>query len=38
MIGVDVMDKDFNTMPPFMDFSMFQQMQGAPSPDMCDIT
>ncbi len=31
------MDKDFNTMPPFMDFSMFQQMQGAPSPDMCDI-
>ena len=31
------MDKDFNNMPPFMDFSMFQQMQGAPSPDMSDI-
>ena len=31
------MDKDFNNMPPFMDFSMFQQMQGAPSPDMNDL-
>lgn len=31
------MDKDFNNMPPFMDFSMFQQMQGCPSPDMNDI-
>lgn len=31
------MDKDFNNMPPFMDYSMFQQMQGAPSPDMNDI-
>ena len=31
------MDKNFNTMPPFMDFSMFQQMQGVPSPDMNDI-
>ena len=31
------MDKDFNNMPPFMDFSMFQQMQGSPSPDMSDI-
>ena len=31
------MDKDFNTMPPFMDFSMFQQMQGGPSSDMSDI-
>ena len=37
MIGVDFMDKDFNNMPPFMDFSMFQQMQGGPSPDMNDI-
>ena len=24
------MDKDFNNMPPFMDYSMFQQMQGGP--------
>lgn len=31
------MDKDFNNMPPFMDYSMFQQMQGCPSPDMNDI-
>ena len=31
------MDKDFNNMPPFMDFSMFQQMQGCPSADMNDI-
>ena len=31
------MDKDFNNMPPFMDFSMFQQMQGGPSSDMSDI-
>lgn len=31
------MDKDFNNMPPFMDFSMFQQMQGAPSPEMNDL-
>ena len=31
------MDKDFNNMPPFMDFSMFQQRQGCPSPDMNDI-
>ena len=31
------MDKDFNNMPPFMDFSMFQQMQGGPSPYMNDI-
>ena len=31
------MDKDFNNMPPFMDFSMFQQMQGCPSPDINDI-
>lgn len=31
------MDKDFNNIPPFMDFSMFQQMQGCPSPDMNDI-
>lgn len=37
MIGVDFMDKDFNTMPPFMDFSMFQQMQGTPSPEMSDL-
>ena len=37
MIGVDFMDKDFNNMPPFMDFSMFQQMQGGHSPDMSDI-
>ena len=31
------MDKDFNNMPPFMDFSMFQQMQGAPSSEMNDL-
>lgn len=31
------MDKDFNNIPPFMDYSMFQQMQGCPSPDMNDI-
>lgn len=31
------MDKDFNNMPPFMDFSMFQQMQGGPAHDMNDI-
>ena len=31
------MDKDFNNMPPFMDYSMFQQMQGCPSPDINDI-
>lgn len=31
------MDKDFNNMPPFMDFSMFQQMQGGPAYDMNDI-
>ena len=31
------MDKDFNNMPPFMDFSMFQQMQGGPTHDMSDI-
>lgn len=37
MIGDDFMDKDFNNMPPFMDYSMFQQMQGGPSPDMSDI-
>ena len=37
LIGVDFMDKDFNNMPPFMDFSMFQQMQGGPSLDMSDI-
>mgnify|MGYP004551908245 FL=1 len=37
MIGDDFMDKDFNNMPPFMDYSMFQQMQGPPSPDMSDI-
>lgn len=28
MIGVGFMDKDFNNMPPFMDFSTFQQMNG----------
>ena len=31
------MDKDFIGMPPFMDYSMFQQMPGGPSPDMSDI-
>ena len=31
------MDKDFNNMPPFMDFSMFQQMQGGLAHDMNDI-
>ncbi len=31
------MDKDFNNMPPFMDFSLFQQMQNTTSPDMNDI-
>ncbi len=30
------MDKDFNNIPPFMDFSSFQQM-GGPSPDMNDL-
>lgn len=29
MIGDDFMDKDFNNMPPFMDFSMMQQMRYA---------
>ena len=28
MIGVDFMDKDFNNIPPFMDFSMMQQMRS----------
>ena len=37
MIGVDFMDKDFNNIPPFIDYSMFQQMQGGPSPDMNDL-
>lgn len=39
MIGDDFMDKDFNNnMPPFMDFSMFQQMPGgANSPEMNDL-
>lgn len=28
MIGVDFMEKDFNnTMPPYMDYSMMQQMR-----------
>ena len=34
------MDKDFNNMPPFMDFSAFQQMNGFNStgnPDMNDL-
>ena len=31
------MDKDFNNMPPFMDYSMFQQMQGASSPEINDL-
>lgn len=31
------MDKDFNNIPPFMDFSMFQQMQGNTSPEMNDL-
>lgn len=31
------MDKDFNNMPPFMDFSLFQQMQNTTSSDMNDI-
>lgn len=32
------MDKDFNNFSPFMDFSMFQQMQGGPNNiDMNDL-
>nr|DAO80831.1 MAG TPA: hypothetical protein [Caudoviricetes sp.] len=27
MIGDDFMDKEFNSLPPFMDYSMFQQMR-----------
>ena len=40
MIGVGFMDKDFNNMPPFMDFSTFQQMNGFNSsggPDMNEL-
>jgi hypothetical protein len=40
MIGVDFMDKDFNNIPPFMDFSSFQQLNGfnpSGSPDMNDL-
>ena len=40
MIGVDFMDKDFNNMPPFMDFSAFQQMNGfntSGGPDMNEL-
>ena len=37
MIGDDFVDKDFNNIPPFMDYSTFQQMQGGPSPDMNDL-
>ena len=31
------MDKDFNNMPPFMDFSTFQQMNGFTSPSNPDM-
>ena len=31
------MDKDFNNMPPFTDYSMFQQMSGFGNTDMNDI-
>lgn len=37
MIGVGFMDKDFNNMPPFMDFSTFQQMNGFTSPSNPDM-
>lgn len=37
MIGDDFVDKDFNNIPPFMDYSMFQQMQGNSSSDINDI-
>ena len=31
------MDKDFNNMPPFMDFSAFQQMNGFNTSDMNEL-
>lgn len=37
MIGDDFMDKDFNNMPPFMDYSTFQQVPSMGAPDMNDI-